>query len=180
MIPSRASTSRTSVPLARPPMLGLQLISPMEAAGDGVTSTVAAPRLAEAAAASHPAWPPPTTTTSQLSWASALKARRIAGGALWTHAEAATLRAICMPARVDRQSIAQRADSKLVGLLQLRHVGRAGGESVPGGPPRAITHFKSIGERQDRISAPRAGTKSWRAIFVARWLSPGSLLRSGA
>jgi hypothetical protein len=57
-------------------MLGLQLISPMEAAGDGVTSTVAAPRRAAAAAASHPACPPPTTTTSQLSCVSVLKARR--------------------------------------------------------------------------------------------------------
>ena len=40
MRPSRASTSLTSVPLARPPMLGLQLISPMLAAGEGVTSSV--------------------------------------------------------------------------------------------------------------------------------------------
>ena len=55
MSPSRASTSLTSVPLARPPMLGLQLISPMLAAGEGVTSSVRAPLLAAAAAASHPA-----------------------------------------------------------------------------------------------------------------------------
>ena len=40
MRPPRASTSRTRVPFARPPMLGLQLISPTLAAGDGVTSTV--------------------------------------------------------------------------------------------------------------------------------------------
>lgn len=66
MRPSRASTSRTSVPFARPPMLGLQLISPTLEAGDGVTSSVRAPRRAAAAAASHPACPPPTTTTSTL------------------------------------------------------------------------------------------------------------------
>ena len=55
MRPSRASTSRTRVPLARPPMLGLQLISPMLAAGAGVINSVEAPRLAAAAAASQPA-----------------------------------------------------------------------------------------------------------------------------
>lgn len=40
MRPPRASTSRTRVPFARPPMLGLQLISPTLAAGEGVTSIV--------------------------------------------------------------------------------------------------------------------------------------------
>lgn len=64
MRPPSASTSRTRVPLASPPMLGLQLISPMLAEGDGVTKTVVAPRRTAAAAASHPACPPPTTTTS--------------------------------------------------------------------------------------------------------------------
>lgn len=54
MRPPRASTSRTRVPFARPPMLGLQLISPTLAAGAGVTRIVSAPRLAAAAAASHP------------------------------------------------------------------------------------------------------------------------------
>lgn len=82
MRPSKASTSRTSVPFARPPMEGLQLISPMEATGEGVTSTVRAPRRAAAAAASQPACPPPTTTTSTAvaaAWAAALSARRHAG-----------------------------------------------------------------------------------------------------
>lgn len=55
MRPSRASTSLTRVPFASPPMLGLQLISPMLAEGRGVTSNVLAPRLADAAAASQPA-----------------------------------------------------------------------------------------------------------------------------
>lgn len=55
MSPSKASTSRTKVPFASPPMLGLQLISPMLALGCGVTRTVLAPRLADAAAASQPA-----------------------------------------------------------------------------------------------------------------------------
>lgn len=64
MTPPRASTSLTRVPLARPPMLGLQLSSPMLVDGDGVTSKVRAPRRLAAAAASHPACPPPTTTTS--------------------------------------------------------------------------------------------------------------------
>lgn len=54
MRPSKASTSLTRVPLASPPILGLQLISPMLASGRGVTSKVLAPRLAEAAAASQP------------------------------------------------------------------------------------------------------------------------------
>ena len=55
MSPSKASTSLTRVPLASPPMLGLQLISPMLAPGEGVTSKVLAPRRAAAAAASQPA-----------------------------------------------------------------------------------------------------------------------------
>lgn len=55
MRPSRASTSLTRVPLARPPMLGLQLISPMLPPGEGVTRSVCAPLLAAAAAASQPA-----------------------------------------------------------------------------------------------------------------------------
>lgn len=55
MRPSRASTSLTRVPLARPPMLGLQLISPMLAPGEGVTRSVCAPLLAAAVAASQPA-----------------------------------------------------------------------------------------------------------------------------
>ena len=55
MRPSRASTSLTRVPLARPPMLGLQLISPMLDPGEGVTRSVCAPLLAAAAAASQPA-----------------------------------------------------------------------------------------------------------------------------
>ena len=64
MIPPRASTSRTRVPFARPPILGLQLISPMLSLGFGVTRSVFAPLLAAAAAASQPACPPPTTITS--------------------------------------------------------------------------------------------------------------------
>lgn len=55
MRPSSASTSRTRMPLARPPMLGLQLIWPTLASGAGVTSSVRAPRRAAAAAASQPA-----------------------------------------------------------------------------------------------------------------------------
>lgn len=77
MRPSRASTSRTRVPFARPPMLGLQLISPMLAAGEGVTRMVRAPRRAAAAAASVPACPPPTTTTSQATAAPTWPAREL-------------------------------------------------------------------------------------------------------
>lgn len=75
--PSRASTSRTNVPFARPPMLGLQLISPMLAAGEGVTRMVRAPRRAAAAAASVPACPPPTTTTSHAAVAPTWPAREL-------------------------------------------------------------------------------------------------------
>ena len=61
--PSRASISRTRCPLPSPPIAGLQDISPIVAAR-WVTRAVLAPRRAEAAAASVPAWPPPTTMTS--------------------------------------------------------------------------------------------------------------------
>src|ERR1043165_6777455 len=67
MIPSSASISRTKWPLARPPMAGLQDISPI-LAGSCVISRVRAPMRAEAAAASVPAWPPPTTMTSNPAW----------------------------------------------------------------------------------------------------------------
>ena len=71
MIPPSASISRTSAPLASPPMDGLQDISPTEPSGDGVTSATRAPLRAAAAAASEPAWPPPMTTTSKsvVGWA---------------------------------------------------------------------------------------------------------------
>jgi hypothetical protein len=49
--------------LPRPPIAGLQDISPMVAALC-VTSAVRAPIRAATAAASTPAWPPPTTMTS--------------------------------------------------------------------------------------------------------------------
>ena len=51
------------VPLPMPPNEGLQLHTP-ELSRDGVTSIVRAPVRAAAAEASHPAWPPPITTTS--------------------------------------------------------------------------------------------------------------------
>ena len=63
MAPPRASTSRTSWPLPRPPMAGLQLISPTLARSK-LTSATRAPSRPAASAASTPAWPPPTTTTS--------------------------------------------------------------------------------------------------------------------
>src|SRR5689334_18247890 len=63
MTPSRASISRTRWPFARPPIAGLQDISPM-VARRWVSSSVRAPSRAEAAAASHPACPPPITITS--------------------------------------------------------------------------------------------------------------------
>src|SRR5450631_758293 len=61
--PSSASTSRTRWPLPRPPIAGLQDMAPM-VTKRWVTSAVLAPMRAEAAAASQPAWPPPTTSTS--------------------------------------------------------------------------------------------------------------------
>jgi hypothetical protein len=61
--PSSASISRTRWPLPRPPIAGLHDISPI-VAKRCVTSAVSAPQRAAAVAASHPAWPPPMTTTS--------------------------------------------------------------------------------------------------------------------
>ena len=61
--PPRASISRTICPLAIPPIAGLQLICAIFAMSI-VTRQVRHPHLAEALAASHPAWPAPTTTTS--------------------------------------------------------------------------------------------------------------------
>ena len=49
-------------------MAGLQDISPI-VSSRWVTSAVRAPNRAAAAAASHPAWPPPTTMTSYCSMA---------------------------------------------------------------------------------------------------------------
>src|SRR6266851_516085 len=63
MTPSSASISRTRWPLARPPIAGLHDISPIVSIR-WVKSSARAPRRAEAAAASQPAWPPPMTMTS--------------------------------------------------------------------------------------------------------------------
>src|SRR6476619_5085200 len=63
MIPPRASTSRTTVPFATPPIAGLHDIWPMVSRAL-VTRAVRAPRRAEATAASVPACPAPTTSTS--------------------------------------------------------------------------------------------------------------------
>ena len=62
--PPSASTSRTRCPLAMPPMAGLQLICAMRSSLR-VKSAVRRPMRAAAAAASQPAWPAPTTTTSK-------------------------------------------------------------------------------------------------------------------
>ena len=61
--PPSASISRTSCPLPRPPIAGLQLISPIRSRRN-VTSPTRAPRRDAASAASIPAWPAPTTMTS--------------------------------------------------------------------------------------------------------------------
>src|SRR5690606_11374466 len=61
--PPSASTSFTRWPLPMPPMLGLQLIWP-SVSMLWVSSSVAQPIRAAASAASVPAWPPPTTMTS--------------------------------------------------------------------------------------------------------------------
>ena len=61
--PSSASISRTRWPLPTPPMDGLHAISPTVSTRC-VTRSVLAPARAAAAAASHPACPPPTTITS--------------------------------------------------------------------------------------------------------------------
>jgi len=66
MAPPSASISRTRCPLPMAPIAGLQLICP-RASMLCVTSSVRAPRRAEASAASVPAWPPPTTITSKFS-----------------------------------------------------------------------------------------------------------------
>src|SRR2546423_15351913 len=61
--PPRASISLTRLPLARPPMAGLQDMRPM-ASRCMVTSATEAPPRAQTRAASAPAWPPPMTITS--------------------------------------------------------------------------------------------------------------------
>src|SRR5579859_4379410 len=66
MIPPSASTSRTRWPLAIPPTAGLQDIWAIKSAFR-VNRAVFSPRRAAAIAASHPACPAPTTTTSYCS-----------------------------------------------------------------------------------------------------------------
>src|ERR1700691_1025861 len=66
MIPPRASTSRTRCPLATPPTAGLQLICAIRSMFM-VMRAVLRPMRAAAMAASHPACPAPTTTTSYCS-----------------------------------------------------------------------------------------------------------------
>src|SRR5579864_467546 len=66
MTPPSASTSRTKWPLAMPPTAGLQDICAMRSTLS-VKSAVFRPMRAAAIAASQPAWPAPTTTTSYCS-----------------------------------------------------------------------------------------------------------------
>src|SRR5258708_37581504 len=66
MMPPRASTSRTRCPLAIPPTAGLQDIWAIRSAFR-VNRAVLRPMRAAAMAASQPAWPAPTTTTSNCS-----------------------------------------------------------------------------------------------------------------
>ena len=63
MMPPSASTSRTTVPLATPPMAGLHDIWPIVSSAL-VTIATRAPARAAATAASVPACPAPTTMTS--------------------------------------------------------------------------------------------------------------------
>src|ERR1017187_6538357 len=65
-MPPRASTSRTRWPFATPPIAGLQLICAMRSMFM-VIRAVLRPMRAAAIAASHPACPAPTTTTSYFS-----------------------------------------------------------------------------------------------------------------
>ena len=62
--PSKASTSLAKCDFPIPPTAGLQLSCPM-LDFDSVTSSVFAPKRADACAASQPACPPPITTTSK-------------------------------------------------------------------------------------------------------------------
>ena len=64
--PPSASTSLTRWPLPMPPIDGLQLIWP-KVSMLWVSSSVLHPMRAAARAASVPAWPPPTTMTSNSS-----------------------------------------------------------------------------------------------------------------
>ena len=61
--PPSASTSRTTVPLAMPPMAGLHDICPI-VSRFCVSMSVRAPAREASAAASAPAWPPPMMITS--------------------------------------------------------------------------------------------------------------------
>src|SRR5687768_7371257 len=79
MRPPSASISRTIWPFACPPMAGLHDIQPIVSI-DMVSSSVRRPMRAHAHAASHPAWPPPTTITSQTR--SIIVRRLYAGAAL--------------------------------------------------------------------------------------------------
>ena len=64
--PSSASISRTRCPLPRPPMAGLQDISPSVSRACGSRARSGRRARAAAAAASQPAWPPPITMTSKV------------------------------------------------------------------------------------------------------------------
>src|SRR5438045_9167469 len=64
MIPPSASTSRTTVLFATPPMAGLHDIWPIVSSALVINPT-RTPSRAAATAASVPAWPAPMTTTSK-------------------------------------------------------------------------------------------------------------------
>ena len=90
MAPPSASISLTRWPLPMPPIDGLQLIWP-SVSMLCVSSSVAQPMRAAASAASVPAWPPPTTMTSNRSGNSIGRRRILRERSTWNQTRATSV-----------------------------------------------------------------------------------------
>src|SRR5271166_2524139 len=106
--PPSASISRTSWPLALPPIEGLHASVQMRS-GSPVSSSVSTPIRAAANAASTPAWPPPTTITAASSKRVGFIASMVPrAGALLADAEAGEDRIEERLARIGAAQLTQR------------------------------------------------------------------------
>src|SRR5471032_1094846 len=124
-------------------MAGLQDISPRVSKA-WVSSRVRAPKRAEAAAASQPAWPPPMTTTSYFIGGSIRAAKSIYKWPLLNSAH--------------RQGAAEVAELHTVGAraaaFDRHHIARRGARQMPDRFARDLPPDLAIVERGNQISGP--------------------------
>lgn len=134
----------------------------MEAVGDGVTSTVCAPRRAAAAAASTPACPPPTTTTSQLRLAAdvELVSARPAGAGVQRLAAAAAAPPPPLPAALAAAWCRPPSARRHMGRAAKANWAAGGGLAIGGARPQACSAQARCHGTVERVRTAYKGPKA--------------------